>query len=1613
MSEALAVTPLSADDGHIERQDMKAPEDPRVAKLHKHYEETYALAPERSPEVVRLTALGQRLEDTGTRGQIRYRIIHHAEDQAFSLGDTVYLSSGMLARLTTESEVAFVLAHEISHIEGGDTGVSDSSNDPDTVAEVAARLSVTRIREYTSDAKAAEKLDRAGFNPQASQKLFARLSDDAIAKKEMVGFSHGSHKDRQSMQILQMKLKDYESSGTEIPDQKSPEFSEEYLSSLYQPSLSEEIAAYAQYGRRNEIDQRLEGVSSSALLTLHSAGMRVLDGQLGWRNDSERVDMQEVRKGVALMRAADELLAERIDKAFPERSAKEREWLLILSLTEVADNRINDIQDPYDKAQRSGVSAIGREFDYMGRILDSFESPDDFVAFARFANDLPEIEKAGFPPQTRQFPRRMFNLFSGGVGNAVDRFCGEAVRRFYPNPMDYKERFDLVERVAAVWTDKSEYRGEQWTRIQLENVYRAATDAVIRTLPRLDPKFYDENTPEAVKKHAPALVPELIEITKDYMRRFRAAASNAERYEETPWALRGTAYALYSKLPYEEQEKYQASFLAEYERSENPLIGVLLDAVKAKDAAGVLAFTKEHGLKNFIVCATKGGIAREDEAFAASMVAEVCAEFANGNPFASEEDVAFMAEFVRSTRLSTPQTARFLEGKRGKESNPSPETFMFPWSNWRRDFKPIAELSVTKALTFGGDERAAYDGCKRVLDSLDLASLAPSSLPVVFEYLVRYGTGASGGARDYNRPERKLNWGTLLSHPTFTGLRDAYLKAWQGAGVPLKERIAAMRRLSWSMTEFANRQFRDPSENWFGSNRHVAEFLAPLVESVMREFAGFSLNASSVDELKSLHELVGVLDDRRVVSQVRAELELSIVKLMNFEQATAYLDGLLTSAGGDRSGIPVQAIDWYQEHLVRSPQQLRAAEKLLSGYFDRIHKKGSLEMTAVSGFDYVFENFISQRSLEFFEAALESRTDDTKLRTMLADVWYNHIFESHNAFFVRIPTKRNGFAEVFLEGGQQNGFVSYENFVKGFYEALTQNEIDVVLRKLLISREGILMTVAGRRRIHELLMNELSRTPEDEDLHRLLDQASRIGIETVDPAKLYEPLAKLFRERLLLKPATPGSNEDGLYAVWERYQVRVKESGRYYDEEREGETTYERKKREGFKKEAHAWRRDNMPTLEEMRTLFLFDPATSGGSIGGALTALDAAKARAIALAGVETRKADETALSSMDAVLELAKSTGAVGVRFLQLLGQYSDLPEAYRQKFDEVYDQMRGQLKYTAFQTLRREAEKERARPELKAFWNDLVDLSPVLAGGSLMTVYTAKMRDGSERIVKILNPNTESFVRDNVKDFDRIARLLNEESPSQNNELARRLIADLQTWLLEDVQTVRYEENDAFFEDANVGYRAITSPDSSVVVSTPSTVQTGTRYVKVETLVPGKNLSQVIAEDPAKAAPLVKATIESFDHQLEVFGEDGNARVHSDVHIGNVRAGDDGQLYWIDRGYYLEIPRAEAEVVLPLLREGFSAERGMRALQHLFSLPENAALAEDPQKTGVILGAVAAAAAEAQASGKGMLQVANAVILALQRNDVHIPLRVTLLFKNVKALQKMAERVGLTYP
>ncbi|MEL7313200.1 MAG: M48 family metallopeptidase, partial [Pseudomonadota bacterium] len=133
--------------------------------------------------VASLQTLARRLSPTTSR---TIRLLRHPSANAFAMpNDDIYLHTGLLLRVVTETELAALLAHEIAHSELGHF---------DRPPESLNRLSNSRSikDEAAADNTAIEMLSGAGYCPAAAAQFFRRLQQERADTRRDTDFA-GSH----------------------------------------------------------------------------------------------------------------------------------------------------------------------------------------------------------------------------------------------------------------------------------------------------------------------------------------------------------------------------------------------------------------------------------------------------------------------------------------------------------------------------------------------------------------------------------------------------------------------------------------------------------------------------------------------------------------------------------------------------------------------------------------------------------------------------------------------------------------------------------------------------------------------------------------------------------------------------------------------------------------------------------------------------------------------------------------------------------------------------------------------------------------------------------------------------------------------------------------------------------------------------------------------------------------------------------------------------------------------------------------------------------------------------------------------------------------------------
>jgi SAM-dependent methyltransferase/tRNA(Arg) A34 adenosine deaminase TadA/GNAT superfamily N-acetyltransferase len=385
---------------------------------------------------------------------------------------------------------------------------------------------------------------------------------------------------------------------------------------------------------------------------------------------------------------------------------------------------------------------------------------------------------------------------------------------------------------------------------------------------------------------------------------------------------------------------------------------------------------------------------------------------------------------------------------------------------------------------------------------------------------------------------------------------------------------------------------------------------------------------------------------------------------------------------------------------------------------------------------------------------------------------------------------------------------------------------------------------------------------------------------------------------------------------------------------------------------------------------------------------------------GVVVTYEEKEVLSPLLFVIEFAQNMGALGVRFLQLLPQFLNLPEEYRDKFSRVYDAMYGQSKLPAMALLER---------EWPNFWDEVEVLDDRVGGGSLMTVYRIRTKDGKEEVVKVLNPNLMYHLRKNITFVEGALDKLIEKYGSKY-EIAKIVISDVKKWIDSDVHFEGFLEKDKKFKANNDGFGKKEGLKYSTYV--PESRAPGSKYFMREEYIEGRNLTEwdKLVEEGHDMKEIVSLLAKNYVKQFE------DGLIHSDVHVGNFRVTKDNRVAILDRNYFIELDKTPGlkdlvDSLFGIIKTAMNPLAGLMGgkltpeifIDKLIALSDKKISDRDRKNIIKALNEYIAKIKKKDFSGTSEF------LVSLRKSGLELPLEVTLIFKNINSLNQMARRAG----
>ena len=559
-----------------------------------------------------------------------------------------------------------------------------------------------------------------------------------------------------------------------------------------------------------------------------------------------------------------------------------------------------------------------------------------------------------------------------------------------------------------------------------------------------------------------------------------------------------------------------------------------------------------------------------------------------------------------------------------------------------------------------------------------------------------------------------------------------------------------------------------------------------------------------------------------------------------------------------------------------------------------------------------------------------------------------------------------------------------------------------LLRNILASDTGALGSVTGRRNLHTEMMAGLIDRPADgtdQEWYRHISDLTGDFLRFGAIENVYFVLVPLLVDRIL----NPPQQSIPIERVMEDYVVRLEFKAAGF----EGEIPFHlralhgedvRKELENYFREEigimpededfiddsdYSQIQENVTEFYELNRKFRQQVEAELKFYKGDFGESDREQAQSNALIKFlgEPKPRSEGKLSTLEFIVSSSKNLGAPGVRFLQLLGQYVSVPDGYQREFNKVYDSVSGQSKLAAYMLLERKWE---------GFKDEVVEFRPTVGGGSLMTVYEILTGSGQREVVKVLNPNAEFHTESSFKVIRDILERRARADPLY--EVALPIIDDIKDWIVQDINFTGFLGKDKSFYQQNDGY---TVSGSNYKIKVPKSIGLENKFYKREEYIDGVNLTQEdeLLQKGHDLKDIVSVVTQNY------LGQIARGHVHSDVHPGNFRVTDDGEVAILDRNYFLELDMGDKMLLHTLGQD--TAGNGAKADAVVGYLRKNNDGVPDHLRDGIY---------QALEGSQGVQQLGD-VIRYIKGEKVKVPLKMTLLVKNLFALNSLAQSAGFS--
>jgi len=642
---------------------------------------------------------------------------------------------------------------------------------------------------------------------------------------------------------------------------------------------------------------------------------------------------------------------------------------------------------------------------------------------------------------------------------------------------------------------------------------------------------------------------------------------------------------------------------------------------------------------------------------------------------------------------------------------------------------------------------------------------------------------------------------------------------------------------------------------------------------------------------------------------------------------------LLYPADGNQEIFDYQLRDYFIENEVTNKEQYDAVKDRINKSAEDFLGQHDTEAGTFAILDRVSFRFRDVNS--FMRALLNSGRDEKELKTMVYDM-------------LRPNTLHEYTEEEFKKIIQQSS-----DAVRSIYTLDGMGKY-VLLRKLLTSEGGALPEPHKRKEFFNMIFNEwMQDDPSQKDITSVLKKVNEVISDMPDWQLLYFGIHSTLQDKIACPPTDERSvpwldiyeleddikrshtsiNPTSLVntVVWRSVPAKAKENPQDYSEQ-------------------------YLSFAEEQLRRFL--------SKKGVLTA------------------PESEPMKPLSFTKEVASKSGAMGVRFLQLLPQFVELSDLHSKEFSEVYDRVHGQSKLAALALL------EREWPQI---WEEMEQIGQRIGGGSIVTVFEATTNNGEEEVIKVRNPNIKYHL-DSTHEF--VEQVLEKLASKYGGvyESIKTILDDLREWIENDINFQGFLEQDKEFKEK---YDGMKLENGRYQVIVPQSKGPTNPYFSREQKIIGTNLTQW--EELEKKGHNMKEVVGLLSQLYLKQILDG--QVHSDVHPGNFSVTEDDKVLIYDRNFYLNLNDKEKDTIIGLFNPSIDSRE---KVENVLSYIEISQGASKEKVEGHINNFV-------EAVNSQQWNQAYQSLTSLRRDGAKTPLNFTLLLKNMNSLQLLSKRAG----